>query len=320
MIVTVTVNPAVDKTITVCGFRAGATNRATVDRVDVGGKGINVALNLRRLGCEVIAIGFAGAGDRHGAAAILARHGVEADFVPVAGETRVNLKVLDSLTGVETEINEPGFAVPPDAIAMLTGRLAAVADRASVVVFSGSLPPGAPTDLYAQLIAQSRARGVRTVLDAAGAALAHGMAAGPDLAKPNRAEAEELLHTSISDDESLVAAAARMLGLGAQSVVVSLGPAGALGASPAGMWRARPPFIEARSTVGAGDAMVAALAYGLERALSLADALRLATAVSCAAAAASGRIGAADQIASLLPQVAIAPAPFAPPVSPTGTS
>lgn len=309
MIVTVTLNPAVDKTLIVRGFTPGTTNRATVDRLRVGGKGINVAFNLRRLGCEVVATGFLGADDRHGTAAALARAGIEAEFVPVEAETRVNLKVFDSLTGLETEINEPGFVVPPPAIAALAARLQAMASRASVMVFSGSLPPGAPDDLYAQLVALVRAHGVRSVLDAAGAALAHGIAARPDLVKPNRQETEDLLGTPIGDDVSLATAAERILASGARSVVISLGPGGALGASSAGMWRARPPAVAVRSTVGAGDAMVAGLAYGLMHSLSASDALRLATAVSCAAAAASDPSGVAQDIETLLPQVAIAPVP-----------
>jgi 1-phosphofructokinase len=320
VIVTVTLNPALDKTLTIHGFRTGSTNRATVDRVGVGGKGINVARNLRRLGCEVVATGFLGSDDRHDTAAMLARDGIEADFVPVAGETRVNLKVFDSLTGVETEINEPGFVVPPEAIVALSAKLHALASRASVMVFSGSLPPRVPPDLYAQLIALVGANGVRTVLDAAGAALAHGIRARPDLAKPNRAEAEDLLGTAVNDDESLADAARRILALGAQSVVVSLGAGGALAASAAGIWRARPPLVAARSTVGAGDAMVAALAWGMMQSRSAADSLRLATAVSCAAAAASGPFGTADEISALLPQVSIAavPGPLASPASPLG--
>jgi 1-phosphofructokinase len=320
VIVTVTLNPAVDKTLTIHGFKPGSTNRATVDRVGVGGKGINVALNLRRLGCEVIATGFLGADDRYGTAATLARAGIDADFVPVAGEMRNNLKLFDSATGVETEINEPGFVVPPEAIAALSARLHALASRASVMVFSGSLPPGAPVDLYAHLVGLARAHGVPSVLDAAGPALAHGIAARPALAKPNRAEAEDLLDISIADDHGLAAAAQRILVLGAESVVISLGSAGALAVSPAGMWRARPPAIAARSTVGAGDAMVAALACGLVRALSPADSLRLATAMSCAAAAASGPFGAPDEISAFLPQVSIAAVPgqLASPAAPSG--
>lgn len=170
MIVTVTLNPAIDKILIVRGFKPGATNRAGIDRVDVGGKGINVALNLRRLGCTVVATGFVGAQDRHTTAATLARHGIGSDFVPVAGETRVNLKVIDPLTGLETEINEPGFEVPPDAVTALLAKLGLIARRASVIVFSGSLPPGAPADLYAQLITIAHAEGARSVLDTAGAA------------------------------------------------------------------------------------------------------------------------------------------------------
>lgn len=309
MIVTVTLNPAVDKTVIVRAFKAGATNRATVDRLDVAGKGINVARSLKRLGCDVVATGFLGADDPHGVAATLARHGIDADFVPVAGETRVNLKIIDPLDGVETEINEPGFEVPADAIATLAARLRALARRASVMVFSGSLPPGAPLDLYAQLVALARAEGARTVLDTAGGALAAGIAAGPDLAKPNRAEAEELLETPIAGEGSLVSAAQRILTLGARSVVISLGPDGALSASPAGMWRARPPGVSAHSTVGAGDAMVAALAYGLMQSLSASAALRLATAASCAAAVTAGPFAAMEQIDALVGQISIEPVP-----------
>ena len=305
MIVTVGLNPAIDKILIVPGFRPGATNRATIERVDVGGKGINVALNLRRFGCDVMATGFVGAEDRYAIPATLARSGIAADFVTVPGETRVNLKVIDPLSGHETEINEPGLAVPSPAIEALAARLRTLSRRATVMVFSGSLPPEVPADLYARLIALARAEGVRTVLDTAGAALAHGVSAGPDLAKPNRAEAEELLEASIGDEDSLVAAASSILALGARSVVLSLGAGGALSASAAELCRARPPAVAVRSTVGAGDAMVAALAYGLMKSLALSDALRLATAASCAVAA-WGQSATAEQIETLMPQISIA--------------
>lgn len=305
MIVTVALNPAIDKILTVRGFTLGVTNRATIDRVDVGGKGINVALNLRRFGCEVMATGFVGAEDRYAIPAALVRSGIGADFVTVPGETRVNLKVIDPHSGGETEINEPGFAVPPQAIEALAARLRTLARRAAVMVFSGSLPPEVPADLYARLIAVASAEGVRTVLDTTGAALAHGVSARPDLAKPNRAEAEELLDASIGDEDSLVAAASSILALGARSVVLSLGAGGALSASPARMCRARPPAVAVRSTVGAGDAMVAALAYGLRKSLSLSEALRLATAASCAVAA-WGQSATAEQIDTLMPQISMA--------------
>jgi 1-phosphofructokinase len=312
VIVTVTLNPAVDKTLIVRGFKVGATNRAAIGRVDVGGKGINVARNLKGLGCDVVATGFLAADDRHGTAATLARDGIATEFVLIAGELRINLKVLDPLTGSETEINEPGFAVPAEAIASLAARVRALAARASVMVFSGSAPPDAAADLYAHLIAIARAAGTGAVLDTTGPPLAAGIAAGPDLVKPNRAEAEALLETAITDEASLVTAAHRILALGARSVVISLGPDGAIGACAAGTWRAHPIPVAASSTVGAGDAMVAALAFGLMKSLPLSDALRLATAASSAAAATTAPCPSRAAVDALLSQVCIEPVPLAP--------
>ena len=307
MIITVTPNPAVDKTLIVHGFRPGATNRGTLRRVDVGGKGINVARNLKQLGCDVVATGFHGDADHHGTVAMLARHGIGAAFVPSLGELRVNLKVIDSMTGDETEINEAGDAVSAEAVDLLAVRLRDLARGASVVVFSGSLPPGAPIDLYAQLIAQTREAGALTVLDSAGPALAEGIAACPDLVKPNRAEAEELLGIAIADEVSLVTALQRILTAGARNVVISLGPDGAAGAAPDGIWRTHPVTVRTHSTVGAGDAMVAALAYGLERSLLLPEALRLAAAAGCAASATAEPFPALEAVQALLSQIQVEP-------------
>jgi 1-phosphofructokinase len=315
VIVTVTLNPAIDKTLIVPAFKAGATNRATVDRVETGGKGINVARTLKRLGCDVFATGFFGADDRDGTAAMLAEQGIEADFVSVAGETRVNLKLIDPVAGVETEINEPGFEVPAEAIGTLVVKFRALAGKASVMVLSGSLPPGTPADFYAQLVAVAHAEGVQTLLDTAAPALAHGLAARPHLVKPNRAEAEELLGAPIVDEDSLLSAADRILAMGARNVVISLGSDGALSASYDGMWRAYPPAVIARSTVGAGDAMVAALAYGLMKSLPAPDALRLATAASCAAAITAKPYPSSREIQELFPQVLIEPVPLSRPWS-----
>jgi 1-phosphofructokinase len=310
MIVTVTMNPAIDKTVLVPGFRVGATNRATVDGITVGGKGINVARTLRRLGCEVLATGFLANDEGSGVATTLAQQGMTADFIQVHGETRVNLKVIDTLAATETEINEPGFAVPAAAIRALDDKLQALAARAEVMIFSGSLPPGAPADLYARFIALAKRAGVRTVLDTAGVALGQGIGAQPDLVKPNRAEAEELLGARLLDERDLLSAARRLMDLGASSVVLSLGTDGALSASPAGIWRSRLPDLPARRTVGAGDAMVAALAYGLLRELPPDEALHLATAASCAAATGAGPAPLLDEIAALLPQVTVTAVPL----------
>jgi 1-phosphofructokinase len=305
MIVTVTANPAVDRTLVISGFRTGATNRAAVERVDAGGKGINVAGNLARLGCRVVATGLLGDINGHQVATTLAAHGITQDFVRVPGEVRTNIKIIDPATGVETEINEPGPPVSPEALEALVARIAALAGECSVMVFSGSLPPGAPPDLYARCIRLASAAGVKTVLDSAGAPLQYGIAATPDLVKPNRAEAEDLLRMRIRDERELAVAAQRLLERGARSAVISLGADGAVSASGEGLWRARLPRVAPHNTVGAGDAMVAGLAYALERCLPSGEALRLATALGSAAAVNAAPLPEHAVFEMFLPEISI---------------
>ncbi len=303
MIVTVTPNPALDRIIIVPGFAAGSTNRAVVETTNVGGKGINVARHLARLGCDVIATGFLGAKDTHAVIDTLTREGIQSDFVQVEGDVRVNLKILDPSAGHETEINEPGPALPADAVSALLDKVRGLAPRCAVMVFSGSLPPGLPDDLYARAITLAAAAGAKTILDAAGAALRHGIAAKPDIVKPNRAEAEELLGVSLDDDDAIAAVAKRLLECGARTAVISLGARGCVGASAAGVWRAHAPRIAARNTVGAGDAMVAALASSLTRSIELSEALRIATALGSATAGSDGPLPPAGRLEALLPEV-----------------
>ena len=288
MIATVTLNPALDKTMAIPGFAIGGTNRAFIEQIDAGGKGINVAKAARQLGCPAIALGFLAGANGRWIADALAAQGIPCDFVWVPGETRVNLKIKDSLTGTETEINEPGFQVGADHIESLMRKVEEQAGQCSVVVFSGSLPPGVPPEIYAEFIRIARNRGAQTILDTAGAALKHGITAGPDLVKPNRAEAEEVLETRIDGEAALLGAAGRFLALGARVVVLSLGADGALAVSGRERWRAWSPSITASSSIGAGDAMVAALAFAMTRGLALKDALRLATAAGAASAATNG--------------------------------
>jgi 1-phosphofructokinase len=288
MIATVTLNPALDKTMAIPGFAIGKTNRASIEQIDAGGKGINVAKAARQLGCPVIALGFLAGANGLWVADALRAMGIPSDFVWVPGETRVNLKIKDSLTGTETEINEPGFQVGADHLQSLKRRVEEKAGQCSVMVFSGSLPPGVPPETYGEFIRIARNRGAQTILDTAGAALKYGIAAGPDLIKPNRAEAEEVLQTGIDGEAALVGAARRLLALGARVVVLSLGADGALAVSRRESWRAYSPSVTASSSIGAGDAMVAALAFAMTRGLALEDALRLATAAGAATVATNG--------------------------------
>jgi 1-phosphofructokinase len=288
MIATVTLNPALDKTMAIPGFAIGRTNRASIEQIDAGGKGINVAKAAKQLGCPAIALGFLAGANGRWIAEALGAMGIPSDFVWVPGETRVNLKIKDPLTGTETEINEPGFQVAADHVQSLLRKVEEQAGQCAVMVFSGSLPPGVPPEIYAEFIRIARNRGAQTILDTAGAALKYGIGAGPDLIKPNRVEAEELLETRIDGEAGLVGAARRMLAMGARVVVLSLGADGALAVSERERWRAYPPSVTASSSIGAGDAMVAALAFAMTRGLALEDALRLATAAGAASVATNG--------------------------------
>lgn len=302
MIATVTLNPAVDKTVVVPDFAAGKTNRAQVERVDPGGKGTNVAKALRQLGCPVVALGFVAGLNGQFLRRTLDGLGIPHDLIDVPGETRVNLKIEDPRLGLETELNEPGFPVSPEHLAEMERRAEAYAARAEFMVFAGSLPPGAGPGTYAKLIRIASGRGAKTILDASGAALREGIAARPDLVKLNRAEAEELLGSA----DDLAAALDRAQAMGAARVVISLGAEGAVAACGERRYRARPPRVEVRCTVGAGDAMTAALACALAGGAEFAEALRLATAAG-AATAASGGSSVASRIAieALLGQVQV---------------
>lgn len=314
MIVTVTPNPAIDRTILVRDFAIGATNRAMAERTEIGGKGINVARHLMSLGCDVLTTGFLCSRDMHGIVETLAGQGVRTDFVRIAGDTRVNIKILDPATGGATEINEAGPSLAADAADALFAKLRALLPTCDVMVFSGSLPPGVPDDLYARAIALAARAGVKTVLDAAGAPLRLGIAARPDLVKPNRAEAEELLDARLSNDAELLAAAKELCERGAQSAVISVGSAGAVYAAAEGSWRARPPQIVPRNTVGAGDAMVASLACSLMRDVPPPEALRLATALGSATAASDASLPPTGDFEALLPRVSVEPLPWQPSV------
>ncbi len=306
MIVTVTLNPAVDKTLIVRGFTVGKTNRAEIERLDPGGKGINVAKALHQLGSPVMATGFvAGMNGRFIIRALGALE-IPADFVDVEGETRVNLKITDPDSGTETEINESGFPVGSEDLTRLKEKLGACAARAKLVVFSGSLPPGAPPDTYADLLAIARSQGAKTILDTSGEALAKGMDGWPDFVKPNRAEAEELLRRSLGTRSELARAVRELLDMGPSMAAISLGAEGLVAGRRDHITLAVPPPVKARSSVGAGDALVAAFAYAMVEDLEFDAAVRLATAMGAATAAAGGSsVAGMDAVRAMLPQVVL---------------
>jgi len=306
MIATVTLNPAIDKSLTVPRFEVGKTNRGEVRRIDPSGKGINVANALKEFGLEVCALGFLAGSNGRAILEALAASGIPTDFCNVPGETRVNLKIHDPVYGTETELNEPGFLVFPEHLQAMRHKVEEYGSRCELMIFSGSLPPGAPPETFAELMTIAKAFGAKCMLDTAGPALKRGLEAKPLSIKPNRAEVEELLQGPLRTPRELGQAARRLLAMGAEKAVISMGAEGAVAATGPELLLARPPAVAARSSVGAGDAMVAALAYGEVNHLSFRDSFRLAMAASAAAVTMEGsKMGDLSLVQSLFPQVHI---------------
>jgi 1-phosphofructokinase family hexose kinase len=285
MIYTLTLNPAVDRELTVPAIEFDSVLRATESRVDCGGKGFNVARMLAALGSPSTAVGFAGgkAGELLGE--MLAALGIGVEFIPVQGETRTNVSIVSPAEGRYVKANEPGPRITPAEEAALFARVGALARPGDWWVLAGSLPPGVEADIYARLITRLKAAGAGVLLDTSGAALAHGCDAGPFLAKPNALEAGQLTGLPVETRPQLAAAARSILGRGVGNVVVSLGKDGALLVTPEGEWAARSPRIRESNPIGAGDSLVGGLVWGLQAGLPLPEALRWG--IACGAATAS---------------------------------
>jgi 1-phosphofructokinase family hexose kinase len=305
VIYALTLNPALDRELRVPEIVFDDVLRATAQRVDCGGKGFNVSRALAGLGTESVALGLVGGFAGQQIAAGLSRLGIATDFVEIAGETRTNVTIVSAAHHIK--VNEAGPAVAPDELARLVGKIRALARRGDWWVLSGSLPPGLADDAYAELVRILRAAGARAVLDTSGTALRHGCAAGPALVKPNAAEATELTGAPVRTEEDARAAVAAIHRAGVETVLLSLGKRGAVLSDGARGWLARPPAIQERNPIGAGDSMLAGLVWGLHRGLPLDEALRWAVASGAAAASLDGTaVGTYAQVEELTRRVELA--------------
>ncbi|MET9715844.1 1-phosphofructokinase family hexose kinase [Streptomyces rochei] len=278
MILTVTLNTALDITYRVPGLRPHASHRVTEVTERPGGKGLNVARVLAALGHPVTVTGFAGGSTGATVRASLAGvPGVVDALAPVAGATRRTVAVVDERTGDTTQLNEPGPVVAPAEWNAFQEAYEGLLAGAAAVALCGSLPPGVPVGAYAGLVRTARAAGVPVLLDTSGEPLRRGVAARPDLIKPN---ADELAELTGSHEPLRATQAARRRG--ARSVVASLGAAGLLAETPEGRWRAAPPAQVRGNPTGAGDSAVAGLLSGLVEHLPWPDRLARAVALSAA--------------------------------------
>ncbi|MEU6408778.1 1-phosphofructokinase family hexose kinase [Microbispora sp. NPDC046933] len=283
VILTVTVNAALDVTYGVDDVDWDGVNRVRAVHRRAGGKGVNVARVLTALGHEVLAAGLAGGPTGDAVLADLAAAGIPAAFTPIAGDTRTTLAVHTSRGA--TLFNEPGPVVAAEELARFLGAYERVLGRASAVVISGSLPRGAPADFYATLAAVASRHGVPAIVDADGAPLRHAPAGRPAVLKPNAEELARALRPGSAEAMEITAGARLLRDEGAGSVVVSLGADGVLAVTPEGTWRARMPYRVEGNPTGAGDALVAGLALGLVEGAPWPERLRRAAALGAAAVA-----------------------------------
>ncbi len=282
-IVTITLNPAIDQYIFLKEFKPNEVNRAQAMVVRAGGKGVNVACALADAGLAVAATGFLGQVNDAVHAHHLARKGIEDLFVRIPGETRTNIKLMDSSAGQTTDINLPGLTPSPLEIEQLDILLDELASSCRWFVLTGGMPPGMPPETYARIIARLNQKGCRVALDSSGDALRWGTAAGPALIKPNLLELSQLAgEPLIHEQDVLSAALACFQHSDMQCAIVSMGAQGALFMSQRQILRAIPPAVKARSTVGAGDALLAGWLVGELRGLKVEEQARLAVAFSIA--------------------------------------
>ena len=286
MILTVTVNAAIDKTLTVANLQLGHRHRAQQGLVMAGGKGINVARALKNLGEPVIAVGLGGGRSGVQIVDALTTEGILNDFVHIAQDSRTSTAVIDPTSGLVTEINEYGPEVTKDELETLLEKLRYLSGAVSTVVFSGSLPRKVSTDFYETVIRDMNKRKVRTVIDADGEALRKALTAEPTVASPNQREAEALVGQEFQTDEDFQAALLQVHSMGAVNVLITL-QTGCYALLHAGkgrqrMYRAWIPRVEAVSSVGSGDALLAGFVSGMQAERNAEECLRLA--LGCGAA------------------------------------
>jgi 1-phosphofructokinase family hexose kinase len=265
MIITVTLNTAIDKTLSVPNFRLGRRHRTVEQTTMPGGKGVNVARVLKTLGAPVIATGLTGGATGTRIVDQLTQLSVLSDFVRIREESRTNTAVIDPTTGEQTEINERGPKVSAQEADLFVDKLLYLAKGASMCVFAGSLPREVDIDVYARLIRELRRVGVATVVDTDGDPLRRAVRAEPDVVSPNVLEAEELVGHEFNDDEDRVIAVREMVELGAREAIMTM-PDGCfaqmLPEEPNGdprLYRVSVPAgaVEPRASVGSGDAFLA---------------------------------------------------------------
>jgi 1-phosphofructokinase len=307
-IATITLNPAIDQTASIPNFAAGEVNRVEWEQSDPGGKGVNVASFLTDFGYSVAVSGFLGMDNAAIFQQFFAQKQINDRFIRIPGKTRINIKIVDDAQQQVTDVNFPGQTATASEVGKLIQTVDELAIDCDWFVLSGSIPAGISPGIYAELILRLKAKGKKVVLDASGESLRQAVAAAPAIIKPNIGELQELLGQQLATEAAIVQAAQRLLEQGIHCVAVSRGAEGAIFVEPQETVLARPPKVEVKSTVGAGDAMVSGLVTGKLRGLPLSDCARLATAFSIGALSQLGpRLPPQEAIEAFMAQVTVQP-------------
>lgn len=306
MIYTVTLNPAVDRELVVEEITFDTVLRASQFRVDCGGKGFNVARMLQSLGTAGVALGFAAGKAGELLNDELQALGIETGFVWVAGETRTNVSIVNADHSHHIKVNEPGPTISGEDLVKLMHKVRELARPGDSWVLAGSLPPGVPPSVYADMIAILQSAGAQVFLDTSDEALRLACQANPFLVKPNAEEAQALTGLPINTPAQIAEAGKALQAMGAGNVIISLGKQGALLFNGQQAWLAASPDILERNPIGAGDSMVAGVVWGLSEGHGMPEALRRGIACGAATASQSGTsVGSLAQVNQLLSQVSL---------------
>lgn len=306
MILSITLNPSVDRTVFLDGLKVHDTNRIARTETDAGGKGVNLSRVAHELGAATTSLAFAGGGSGAYIERVLQSDGVPCRFVPVQGETRINISIEDGSGQPPTTLNEKGPTIHPEEWEKLRLIAVELGRKASWTTMGGSIPPGLGAESYRELAMLLRPLGTRLCIDCDGEAMKHALSIVPDAIKPNRQEAERLLGRKIAKRDDALGAADEWHRQGVGYAMVSLGAEGAVLACAEGRFVGTPPRLESKSTIGSGDSLLGAFFAMLERGAPAADALRWGMAAGAATALTDGSdIGRRDVIESLVKAVEI---------------
>jgi len=282
-VATITLNPAIDKSVAIPNFTEGEVNRVIWEQSDPGGKGVNVASFLADLGFCTSVTGFIGVDNASIFEKLFHQKNMADHFVRIPGRTRVNVKIIDEVKKAITDINYPGQSPTEQDLMDLKKKIHNLVFDHDWFVLSGSLPNGISTEFYGAVLKYLKNAGKYVVLDTSGDALRDAIVEGPYVIKPNIAELEELLGKNLTTEQEVLSAAKSLVSDGIEYVIVSMGKEGAMFVSGAETVVAVPPPIAVKSTVGAGDAMVAGFIAAKIKGFSLEDCARLSTATAMGA-------------------------------------